>query len=293
MPPTVLSPRQINTRELFSVRQILLSRGFEVTHTDSVEKLLLTEEDQYDEIWKILYSIYLDTKLRTELKEFLYRKKAIQSEQVGKLTTHPKFVNEYSRFDNTFEWFVGELMIEKFAALSAAFGVTIKNVIRNSTGTEAGDYDSLVVLGDTKLAYFECKAGSYDDSSIMKCYERMLALNCEFSVLFCSEPIDEKKLIWDSSKVRIPVINGHDLSKINVKGNLQDIIYDLHNCYIVDTTGNIENKLRTVLRINNAKINQLHYGIGLGNETYGQLGYDMTSIDHQHYSEYIDSSITI
>lgn len=293
MPPTLLSPRQINTRELFSVRQILLSRGFEVTNTDTVDKLLLTEENQYDEIWKTLYSIYLDTKLRTELKDFLYRKKPIQADTLITLTNHPKFVNEFNRFDNTFEWFAGELMIEKFAALSAAFGVTVKNVIRNSTGTEAGDYDSLVVLRDTKLAYFECKAGSYDDASIIKCYERMLALNCEFSILFCSEPIDEKKLVWDTSKVRIPVINGHDLSKINVKGNLQDIIYDLHNCYIVDITGNIENKLRTVIRINNAKINQLHYGIGLGNETYGQLGYDMTSIDHQHYSEYIDSSITI
>jgi hypothetical protein len=293
MPPTLISPRQLNTRELFSVQQILLSRGFEVTSTDTVEKLLLTEENQYDEIWKILYHIYFDTKLRAELKDFLYKKKAIQSEPLITLTNHPKFVNEYNRFDNTFEWFAGELMIEKFAALSAAFGVTVKNVIRNSTGTEAGDYDSLVVLRDTKLAYFECKAGGYDEASIIKCYERMLALNCEFSILFCSEPIDEKKLIWDTSKVRIPVVNAHDLSKINVKGNLQDIIYDLHNCYIVDTTGNVEDKLRTVLRINNAKINQLHYGFGLENETYGQLGYDMTSIDRQRYSEYIDSSITV
>lgn len=293
MPPTLLSPRQINTRELFSVRQILISRGFEVTHTDTVEKLLLSEENQYDEIWKTLYSIYFDTKLRNELKDFLYKKKAIQSEPLIKLTNHPTFVNEYKRFDNTFEWFAGELMIEKFAALSAAFGVTVKNVIRNSTGNEAGDYDSLVVLRDTKIAYFECKAGSYDNISIIKCYERMLALNCEYSVLFCIEAIDETKLIWDTSKVRIPVSSGHGLSKINVKGNLQDIIYDLHNCYIVDTTGNVENKLRTVLRINSAKINRLHFGIGLGIETYGQLGYDMTSIDQQYYTDFIDSSITI
>lgn len=293
MSPTLLSPRQINTRELFSVEKILLSRGFEVTRTDTAEKLLLTEEDQYDEIWKTLYEIYSDTKLRTELKDFLYKKKSIQSEILNKLTNHPQFVNEYQRFDNTFEWFAGELMIQKFAAFSAAFGVTVKDVIRNSTGNEAGDYDTLVVLRDTKLAYFECKAGSYDNISISKCYERMLALNCEYSVLFCSEPINETKLIWDTSKVRIPVINGHDLCKINIKGNMQDIIYDLHNCYIIDITGNIENKLRTALRINSAKINQLHFGIGLGNETYGQLGYDMTSLDHQHYSDFIDSSIAV
>lgn len=293
MPPTLITPRQLYTRELFSVRQILLSRGFEVTSTDTVEKLLLTEENPYDEIWKILYHIYFDTKLRIELKDFLYKKKAIQSEQLSILTNHPKFVNEYNRFDSTFEWFAGELMIEKFAALSAAFGVTVKDVIRNSTGTKAGDYDSIVVLRDTKIAYFECKAGGYDDASIMKCYERMLALNCEFSILFCSEPIDEGKLIWETSKVRIPVVNVHQLCKINVKGNLRDTIYDLHNCYFVDTTANIENKLRTVLRINNAKINQLHFGFGLVNETYGQLGYEVTSISNQRYSEYTDSSITV
>ena len=285
MPPTVISQRQINTRELFSVRQILLSRGFEVRHVDSVNKLLLNEENQNEEIWKILYSVFYSTKLRTELKAFLYKKEKIESELVIQLTKHFAFVNEFRRFDNTFEWFAGELMIQKFAAFSADYGVTIKNVIRNSTGNDAGDYDCLVVLRDTKIAYFECKAGSYDDTAISKCYERMLALNCEYSVLFCNEPINEKNLIWATSKVRIPVTNMHYLNKVNIKGNRTDSIYDLQNCYFMDTSGNIENKLRTVLRINSAKINHLHYGIALGLDTYGKLGYDITSIDEIRYPE--------
>jgi len=293
MPPTLISQRDLNTRELFSVRQILLSRGFEVTQSDTVEKLLLTEENQYDEIWSVLYNIYNDNKLRTELKNYLYKKYESKSNEIYKLLNHPKFVNEYNRFDNTFEWFAGELMIKKFAAFSASFGIKVRDIMRNSTETDAGDFDSLVVLRDTNLAYFECKAGSFDNDSIDKCYQRMLSLNCEYSILFCVENLEEQKIIWDTSKVKISVINGHYLNKINIKGGQQDVVYDLHNCYILDMSGNIENKIRTVLRVNAAKINQLHFGIGVDNETFGQLGYDVQTIDTQSYSEWKDAKINL
>lgn len=285
MPPTLLSQRQLNTRELFSVPQILLSRGFEVTQTDTVEKLLLIEENQYEEIWKTLYNIYNDTKLRTELKNCLYKKTEAKSEEIITLLNHPKFVNEYNRFDNTFEWFAGELMINKFAAFSASYGVTVRDIMRNSTGTDSGDFDSLVVLRDTNLAYFECKAGYFDNDSILKCYERMLSLNCQYSILFCVENIDEEKLIWDTQKVQIPVVNMHLLNKIHIKGKEQDVIYDLNNCYIIDMTGNIENKIRTALRVNAAKINSTHYTMSPDNETFRMLGYEVATIDTARYGK--------
>ncbi|MEP7197997.1 MAG: hypothetical protein ABI851_15875 [Saprospiraceae bacterium] len=285
MPPTLLSPIQLNTRELFSVPQILLSRGFEVTKIDTVEKLLLTEENQYDEIWKSLYDIYYDNKLRTELKSCLYKKAEAKSGEIIKLLNHPKFINEQNRFDNTFEWFAGELMIRKFAAFSASYGVIVRDIKRNSTGTESGDFDSLVVLRDTNLAYFECKEGSFDNESILKCYERMLSLNCQYSILFCVENIDEIKLIWDTQKVKIPVVNVHFLNKIHIKGKESDVIYDLNNCYIIDMTGNIENKIRTALRINAAKINSTHYSMSPDNETFGMLGYEVTTIDSSRYGQ--------
>ncbi len=285
MPPTLLSPRQLNLRELFSVREILLSRGFEVTQTDTVEKLLLTEENQYDEIWTTLYNIYNDCKFRTELKNYLYKKLEAKSDEIIRLVSHPKFVNEYNRFDNTFEWFAGELMIKKFAAFSASFGVTVRDIMRNSTGTDSGDFDSLVVLRDTNLAYFECKAGSFDNDSILKCYERMLSLNCQYSILFCVENINEEKLIWDSQKVQIPVVNLHFLNRIHIKGKVQDIIYELNNCYLIDMTGNIENKIRTALRVNAAKINSTHYTMSPDNDTFGMLGYEVATIDTTRYGK--------
>jgi uncharacterized protein (UPF0332 family) len=283
MARTRLSQRQIYTRALFSVQQILLSRGFEIKKTDTVEKLLVTETNSEDDIWITLFKIYNNTKLRTELKNYLYKKIESHSDEIIKLLKHPKFKNEYNRFDKTFEWYAGELMINKFAAFSASFGVLVKDIMRNTTGTESGDFDSLVVLRDTNLAYFECKAGTFDKDLIMKCYERMLSLNCQFSILFCVEKINEEKLIWDTSTIKIPVVNCHQLNKIKIKGKQNLTIYDLHNCYFIDMSGNVENKLRTALRINAAKINQLHFGIGLDNETFNTLGYDIQTIDFQGY----------
>ncbi len=154
---------------------------------------MITKGNQYDEIWKTLYNIYKTTKLRIELKKYLYKNIVPESEEIIRIINHPKFVKEQKRFDKTFEWYAGELMINRFAAFSEAFGVKIKDIQRNSTGAESGDFNSLVVLRDTSLAYFECKAGTFDESSILRCYERMLSLNCEYSILFCVEKINEKK----------------------------------------------------------------------------------------------------
>lgn len=57
--------------------------------------------------------------------------------------------------------------------------------------------------------------------------------------------------------------------------------------------GNIENKIRTALRVNAGKINQLHYGIGLGDETYSQLGYNLKTLDNQRYSDFEDAKISV
>ncbi|MBK6822582.1 MAG: hypothetical protein IPG87_06170 [Saprospiraceae bacterium] len=123
------------------------------------------------------------------------------------LLNQPCIVKERSRFDNTFEWYAGELMIRKFAAFSASHGVTIKDLKRNSNEKESGDFDSLVVLRDTNLAYFECKAGSFDFNSIRRCYVRMQMLNCQYSILFCVDNIDEEKLKWEISKIKIAGLN--------------------------------------------------------------------------------------
>lgn len=282
--PTQIRENQIFTRGLFSVKQILLSRGFEVTKESTKETLLITEENTNDKIWEIVFNVFNDFKLRTELKNFMYfNKKEVTSTEVTEIIAHSNFIRERGRFDNTLEWFAGELMIKRFAAFSASFGVTVRDIMRNSTATPAGDYDSLVVLRNTNLAYFECKAGSFDDTALMKCYERMLSLNCEYSILICVEKINEEKVIWDSSKVKIPVINGHILNKIFIKGKDQDIIYDLHNCYIIDLSNNIEDKIRTILRVNAAKINQLHFYQGVSNDIFNKLGYEVQTLDNQRY----------
>ncbi|MBK7693406.1 MAG: hypothetical protein IPI30_03500 [Saprospiraceae bacterium] len=283
MAKTKISQSQVNTRELFSVKQILLSRGFEIKTTNTEEKLLVTEPNQDNDIWKLLFDIYNNSSLRTELKDFLYKRKVPTSNEILMLLNQPCIVKERSRFDNTFEWYAGELMIRKFAAFSASHGVTIKDLKRNSNEKESGDFDSLVVLRDTNLAYFECKAGSFDFNSIRRCYVRMQMLNCQYSILFCVDNIDEEKLKWEISKIKVPGLNFHRLDKINIYGKQKAYIYELHNCYIIDMSGDVETKLRTALRINAAKINQLHHGIGMDDQTYKELGYKRETLDVQIY----------
>ena len=181
---TQISPTQLNTRLLFSVKVILLARGFEVIEEGSFEKLLIVEENNEHEIYNTLFDVFNDQKLRKELKDFCYSQtKEVKQEKNQQLIAYPKFVKERLRFDNTLEWFAGELMVKKFSSFSSSHGIKIKDIIRNTTENDAGDYDALIVLRNTNLAYFECKSGSFDGHSIMQCYERMLSLNCEYSIL--------------------------------------------------------------------------------------------------------------
>ncbi|MBK6821930.1 MAG: hypothetical protein IPG87_02675 [Saprospiraceae bacterium] len=73
------------------------------------------------------------------------------------------------------------------------------------------------------------------------------------------------------------------MDKINIYGKQKAYIYELHNCYIIDMSGDVETKLRTALRINAAKINQLHHGIGMDDQTYKELGYKRETLDVQIY----------
>jgi hypothetical protein len=50
-------------------------------------------------------------------------------------------------------------------------------------------------------------------------------------------------------------------------------------------TGNIENKIRTALRVNAAKINSTHHTMSPDNETFGMLGYEVSTIDTTPYGK--------
>lgn len=278
-----IDPKQINTKSLFSVDKILLSRGYKVTKENDTSKLLLTEANMSAEIWETVYNVFLDKKSRKELKFFLDKQEQPTLDEVIKLVNHDKFIRESQRFANTFEWFVGELMINNFAAFSFSFGVSIKHIQRNSTGNDAGDFDTLVVLRDTNIACFECKTGGFDGDAILKCYERMLALNCQYTILFCVKDINEKQLENDSKRIKIPIGLCHSLNKIAIKGNEEDSIYAINNCYILDMSGNIENKIRTVLRVNFAKINSLHNTTFPSDGIYNMMGYDFKEISMTSY----------
>jgi len=117
-----------------------------------------------------------------------------------------------------------------------------KKYHKGLTKTPSGNYDALGVLRNLRLAYFECKSGSFDETDVLKCYERMQSLNCDFSILIGQQSFEDDKLKWISQKLRLPLLHNHTMDRINIAGNITDLIYDFNNCYLIDMSGDLINK---------------------------------------------------
>jgi len=107
------------------------------------------------------------------------------------LVENPAFIKDRNRFSSTFEWYLGELLIKSFGAFSSSYGVTVKDVRRNSDDGDVGDFDVLSILGDMNLLYIETKSGALKPDGIIKAIERSLALHCVATVIVV-EKISDK-----------------------------------------------------------------------------------------------------
>jgi hypothetical protein len=273
MSVTRISDRQIDLRTVFSPEQLLLSNGYEVLPPSGTSGLLIDENDP--SAIEALYACFELEKARNELRRFVYSEiPGVTQSENNQLILLGSFQKDRKKFDNSLEWFAGELMIRKFAAFSAGRGITVRDTTRGSTGTEAGDYDALCVLRNLRLAYFECKSGSFDAEHVLKCYERMQSLNCQFSIIICHKPFEVATLNWLSEKVRLPQLFNHTMYRFNIRGNTTNFIYEFNNCYLIDMAGDLVEKIRTVLRVNEAKRMGLHSLISISTEDYESVGYD-------------------
>lgn len=282
MPITRLSENQVLFSDIFSVKKILTSRWFDVISENDASKLLINEEDYDNPIWNKLYEVFYNANLRTDIKRYLYEGTEPRSLQVRELILDARFHGNSSKFDNTFEWFAWELMKKEFSAFSASFWVELSWIIRPRTWYALWDYDAVSVLRNLQLAYLECKSGDYDHESIMKCYDRMVLLNAEFSIFFCIKNIDEEVLKWLSTKINTGGITAmHYLCSI---ANWENKVYEIANCYIMDISWDMVEKVRIILRTNAAKINQLHYGMSMDDDGYRAIGLEYQAIDIVRYS---------
>lgn len=167
-------------------------------------------------------------------------------------------------------------MVRNFSAFSASFSVNVKNVLRNSTGTESGDYDVLVVMRNMNLLYCECKTGkTISSEEIMKANDRGVSLHSEAIILVSEKPIDERSLRWELLE-KLKTFDDGDahLIKLSVKGTNDFIYLWGKNYYFFSSTGNVENQIKAVLRLINARRVD---AISLGYtriEDYPKMGYN-------------------
>ncbi|EAY31977.1 hypothetical protein [Microscilla marina] len=272
--------RKNNLDQLFSVKNILSARGFDIRKEDKENNLLIKNirQRKYPN-GEHLFRIFNDFRKRKELLHAItHSKKTSSDKEVRKLINHAEFAPDRNKFSYTFEWYMGELVVRRFSAFAYSYGVEVEDVQRNETNTYAGDYDVLVVLRNLNLIYIECKTGKFNRESILKSVGRSLALHCDFVIIMIDNPIHANQLHHKLKGADHPLLPLHRLNQIQTKGNDASLIYDWMNCYLLTSSGNIEEQIKTVLRINQAKKILPQYMFGYENHEFEQLGYTIKTL---------------
>jgi hypothetical protein len=278
---TQISPQQIRLRSLFSVQRILAARGFTVVSEGSFRDTLLARDRWSREEFQLAFEIFSNSEWRQELLKAVENPIcAPTGTQLGKFVSLPDFQPERQRYSKMFEWFVGELLVQEFMAFSSSFSVTVEGVLRNSDGGTSGDYDVLSVLGDMNLLYLECKTGKCKRQSILNSVERSIALHSVGCVLLLDSPLDLSSLRQQLSGVQHPRFRSPgSLARIAVRGFPNSDVAQWFDCYFVgagELSGDIETKLRTVMRILAAKRSSVFEELEPSPNEYAAMGYEFS-----------------
>jgi hypothetical protein len=208
--------------------------------------------------------------------------KVAQSEDIQDLISRSEFMRDRQRYSSTFEWFIGEMLIRKFMAFSSSFGVKVGDVMRNSDEGTAGDYDVLSVLGDMSLLYIECKTGQRKLDSILNTIERSSALHTAACVFILGEGVSHPHLLKQLKGQRHPRFgrNGR-LARIAIRGIPESEVFEWYDCFFVPAKaggGDLEQRLRTVMRVLAAYRSTVFEEIRPEVQDYRVMGYEYSDI---------------
>lgn len=289
MPRTQLSESQIRFDRIFSVPNILASRGFHVVGEGKLQDTLVGENPP-----ERFYEIFNDEKSRQQFQTHIEQN--CNDPQFQDLTIRGDFSERRNKLSSTFEWYVGELLSRQFRAFSHSFGVNISDVAQLGSATPTGDYDALVVLRNLDLMYFECKMGSQSSNAltcqkIMNAVKRGLALHTAATVMFLEKGVHGGDLFRNLHDVKHPISDRTDqIMEIVIRGKPASVIYRWGDCYFLNANtryGDVKSKLNTVFRIIQAdqaisRIGASSYSaIPFSEDRYRQLGYDVKEIKEE------------
>lgn len=221
---------------------------------------------------KTVFQVFDDTNLREELRAVIRGSLTSEPcEYVHKLTSHESFKSDEKLFCTTFEWYIGEMLVQRFGAFSSSFSVKVADVYRNSNGSAAGDYDVLAVLRDLSLLYIECKTGGISVEDVKKTLERGLALHTGATVLLTSKEISDEKIV----RLIQGINKSRKIYRISVKSDKAPPVYRCGDLYFIKAdiaNSDIKLGVRTLLRVINAHrhVNTCEFDIN----GYRSLGYD-------------------
>jgi len=276
MAPTRLNERQLPLRDVFSVARVLAARGFEVTRTQALTDTLMSAENPTEQEIDVLFNTFDDQKVRFELSNCI-NGKAHSVGRISQFLSLPGIILEQSRFTKTLEWYFGELLVRRFHAFSAAFGVELAQNPNPRNGQESGDYDVLAVMGDSNLVYMECKSGGTDHEQIIKATDRGNSVFAVATIITLSHKTTIDLLRAQLAYKSYPGISSKlDVATLRLKGSKDSTVYAWHNTFFLPRSGaTAEAGLRTILRLIALNRVELLKGFGVDDNDYDRLGFDL------------------
>lgn len=263
---------QLNLRTLFPVDSILKSRGYEIIKEGDCTDLLLKDLvgpgfPNYER----LLNCFNNKNSRNQLRKYFWKGERPTNPMAIDLVNDENFNKDRDLFTKTFEWYIGEATVRYFDGFSFSYGVHLRHV--KIDDTDSGDFDTLVVMRNLGLLYFECKTGDFNNKKIRKAIERAVLLNCELVIIVCFD-LDETKLSYTLSTTMHPMHNSNSaLVKIQVKSNQESTVYEWHNCYFLSANKDFIEQMKTIIRVNDAKRVYFDYSYSPDIYELSKMGY--------------------
>lgn len=239
---------------MFNVLDLLTQRGFEEVIENTIEETLIAKNANSifkdEDTWRIkrreFMTQFVDKSFRTQIRNMVFGVPSIVSDS--------QFIYEASTrnqqlYSNTVELLMAYLCVKELQALSAGFGIKIKNA------PHGGDFDCIANF-QSSLLHFEIKSGNVKNISedTLECFlDRHSFLAPDASVLFLDyqgqgkSSFDDMILKFQNLKIgslrRVKKINKIEEGSnrfYTLDGDL--IVVDLHR------NGNILSNLRSAVQ---------------------------------------------
>lgn len=241
---------QLNIIDIFNVLDLLTQRGFEEVSENSIGETLIGIFQDGGSSWdskrREFMTKFVDKAFRTQIRDMIF---GVTNELPGIEFTYEASMRNQQLYSNTVELLMAYLCVRELQALSASFGVRIKNA------PHGGDFDCIANFQNS-LLHFEIKSGNVKNinEETLQCFlDRHSFLAPDASVLFLDYQ-GQGKSSFDNLILRFKNLKIGSLRKVTKINKIEEgsnrfytldgdlIVFDLHK------NGNILSNLRSAMQ---------------------------------------------